>query len=327
MSLNDVVGQDKAIKILSAMIKGGRVATSFLFSGIGGIGKRYTALEFAKAVNCRTEASVAMGVSCDICNSCRKINSLIHPDLKIISPYDVQIKDDKKVPLITIDEIRPINEFLSYTPSEGRKKVVIIDDADKMNPSAGNALLKTLEEPPSNSIIILITPNESTLLKTIVSRCIKITFVPLSNKAMKTVLNKNGEELNTAQIKLCRGSVEGVSGGEIFIKRDEAFKTLQDLAKGTALEKWKEREDMEEWFATIIPILRDMVILKINGADDYLINSDIKDDITRLIHKTDIKKVVECFDVVYGMSRKLYLYPNKLIVQNYMSNVLRNVLI
>ncbi|MBF0540825.1 MAG: DNA polymerase III subunit delta' [Nitrospirae bacterium] len=317
MSLNDVIGQDRAVKILSSMIKREKIAASFLFSGISGIGKRLTALEFAKAVNCKTPASVKMGTSCDICSSCRKINSKIHPDIQIVTPDEG---------IIRIEQIRPINEFLSFTPSEGKKKVVIIDEADKMNPQASNAALKTLEEPPSNSIIILVTSRESNLLDTIVSRCIKLTFVPLPNKAIKSILNKNNQTLNPAQISLCRGSVEGVEGGDKELKRNKGVTSIQDIIKGGGIEKWKEREDMEEWFLTIIPILRDMVISKIKGTDEYLINSDIKDEIKVLTQKTDIGNMVKCFDCVYGVSAKLHLYPNKLVVQNYMNNVIRDML-
>jgi DNA polymerase-3 subunit delta' len=312
MSLSDVIGQDKAVLILSSMIKRDKIATSFLFSGISGIGKKFTAMQFAKSLNCKTDASVKMGISCDICSSCRKITSLSHPDIQIVTPDEG---------IIRIEQIRPIIEFLSFTPSEGKKKVVIIDDADKMNPAASNAALKTLEEPPSNSIIILITSRQSNLLDTIISRCIKLTFVPLTNKAVKTILNINGQALNSAQISLCRGSVEG---GDRESKRDKAITSLQDIIKGGGIEKWKEREDMEEWFLSIIPILRDMVISKV--TDGYLINSDIKDEIKSLTQKTDIENMVKCFDIVYGIYKMLHLYPNRLVVQNYMNNVIRNML-
>lgn len=324
MSLNEVIGQGRAVKILSSMIKRDRIAASFLFSGISGIGKRFTAMQFSKTINCKNEASVKMGMSCDICNSCRKINFLTHPDIKIISPFNSS--DDKKLPVITIDEIRTINEFLSYTPSEGRKKVVIIDDADSMTTQAGNALLKTLEEPSSNSIIILISSSEANLLDTIISRCIKISFVPLSTSALKTILDKTGEDLSSDQVRIYRGSLEGFEGRERELNRDKGIETLQDIIKGKGFEKWKEREDMEEWFENIIPILRDMVVSKIDGSDDFLINIDIKDEIKRLTKKTNLENMVKCFDKVYETSRKMYLNPNKAIIQNYMNSVIKDML-
>ncbi|MDH4233479.1 MAG: DNA polymerase III subunit, partial [Nitrospirota bacterium] len=189
MSLADIIGQEKAVGMLTGILERQRLAGSYIFSGEPGTGKKLTALNFAKALNClnyRNALSVMRdGISkknpalstdidknspipplekggrfdaCDKCESCLKIEAGSHPDLKLISPEDRLIK---------IDEIRLIDEALSFRPFEGRKKVVIVDDADTMNIAAANAFLKTLEEPPEDSVILLISSRPDRLPATI----------------------------------------------------------------------------------------------------------------------------------------------------------------
>ena len=170
MALREIIGQDRAVKILLRSIQRARIPSSYLFAGEAGIGKKFTAINFAKAVNCLTPPSPPLtkggdgGVfdACDECYSCRKINAGVHPDFLIISPDAGQIR---------IEEIRAINDILSYKAFEGRMKVIIVDEAETMNPYAANAFLKNLEQPPEDSLIILISSNPDRMLDTIKSRC------------------------------------------------------------------------------------------------------------------------------------------------------------
>ncbi|MDH5201820.1 MAG: AAA family ATPase, partial [Nitrospirota bacterium] len=160
MSLRDVIGQDRAVTILLRTIERGRIPSSYLFAGEPGIGKKFTAINLAKALNCQSTGHRAQGIelnnnklltqidACNECVSCKKIDAGVHPDFLLISSKSGQIR---------IEEIRAIDDALSFKPFEGRKKVVIIDEADTMNPYAANAFLKTLEEPPEDSLIILIS--------------------------------------------------------------------------------------------------------------------------------------------------------------------------
>src|SRR4030043_810694 len=175
MALREIIGQDRAVKILLRSIQRARIPSSYLFAGEAGIGKKFTAINFAKAVNCLTPPPPPLakggdgGVfdACDECYSCRKINAGVHPDFLIISPDAGQIR---------IEEIRAINDILSYKAFEGRMKVIIVDEAETMNPYAANAFLKNLEQPPEDSLIILISSNPDRMLDTIKSRCSRVDF-------------------------------------------------------------------------------------------------------------------------------------------------------
>ena len=164
MSFKQIVSQQNAIKLLKGTLERNRVPGAFLFIGEPFIGKTTTALEYAKALNCY---KINDYESCDNCISCKKIEKGIHPDFKKISV-------DKD--FITIENIRDIEEFLSLQTLEGKYKVVILKNAEKLNKSAANAFLKTLEEPPPNSILILTCENVDALPEPLVSRTFKVYF-------------------------------------------------------------------------------------------------------------------------------------------------------
>ena len=156
--LRDVIGHDRIVQILRRQIAEGRVGNAYLFVGPPDVGKGFVALNFAKALNCLQGGDD----SCDICISCRKIDDGLHPDVQVISPSGSWLK---------IDQIRAMRRRAALKPLEGRFKVFIIREADRMTDEAANSLLKTLEEPPTDTVIILITTNLSAILPTITSRC------------------------------------------------------------------------------------------------------------------------------------------------------------
>ncbi len=199
MALQDVVGQEKAVNILLRTIQRGRIPSSYLFVGESGIGKKFTAVNLAKTLNCQNIEQRAKNKEnihsltvphqrgeqvweidcCDECSSCKKIDSGVHPDFLLIAPHGGQIR---------IEEIRAIDGMLSLKPFEGRWKIVIVDEANMMNPYAANAFLRTLEEPPKESLIILISSNHDQLPDTIRSRCSRLNFTPLSDEACRKVI-------------------------------------------------------------------------------------------------------------------------------------------
>ncbi|MDY6790393.1 MAG: DNA polymerase III subunit delta' [Thermodesulfobacteriota bacterium] len=185
------------MRILAAFLQKRSIPHALLFTGIDGVGKKDAATAFAMACNCigeKTEPSELIDPStaktnlpiavnpCGHCRSCRKIESGNHPDIIRIKPSGAFIK---------IDQIRGLCDILAMKPYEAKVRVVIISDAHAMNPSAGNALLKMLEEPPDRSILILTACQISDLLPTIVSRCQHIRFNPVSVKSIKTRLMEN----------------------------------------------------------------------------------------------------------------------------------------
>lgn len=193
-----LIDQENSIRILTAILQKRTIPHALLFTGIDGVGKRSAAMAFAMALNCVAhrhnsgrqsnaalltsglkENHASMVEPCGDCSSCRKIASNNHPDYIHIRPVG---------PIIRIGQIRELLQTLTMRPYEAEFRTVVISDAHRMNPEAGNALLKVLEEPPFHTTIILTATGNSDLLPTIVSRCQHIRFNPLSVTSLATVL-------------------------------------------------------------------------------------------------------------------------------------------
>jgi len=190
-----IIDQDRPIRILTTFLQNGTIPHALLFTGIEGVGKESAAIAFAMACNCvednsgRGNTRTTKGHDtatrqvttnpCGNCKSCRKIEAANHPDIIRLKPSGTFIK---------IDQIRALCQTLAMKPYEASMRVVIISDAQAMNPAAGNALLKVLEEPPVGTILILLATHTSDLLPTIVSRCRPIRFKPISRKNLESVL-------------------------------------------------------------------------------------------------------------------------------------------
>jgi DNA polymerase-3 subunit delta' len=195
MPFSRIIGQDRIIAILRRSLAAERISHAYLFHGMDGCGLKETALALVEAVFCN-------GVEgCGDCSSCRKVAAERHPDLHIVSPDGAFIK---------IDQIRDLQRELSYRPFEARKKACIIEDAERMNPAAANAFLKTLEEPPGDALLILLTLHPDGLLPTILSRCQQLRFPPLATDAIAAHLRESGVEEEEARIAaaLAGGSLE-----------------------------------------------------------------------------------------------------------------------
>ncbi|MDO9576521.1 MAG: hypothetical protein Q7J16_01415 [Candidatus Cloacimonadales bacterium] len=199
----NILGQDKAISILTRAIENDKLANSYLFFGPDGVGKYTTALYFGMAINCLSRQEK---IPCGICPSCKKFLSFTHPDFlfvfaspkldisvdgeiksnKMLDEYNGYIENKMTTPWkeysfssgkgIRIESVRMLEHRINLTPNEGIFKIYIIEDADQMTTQASNAFLKTLEEPPADTIIILTTSKPNSLLPTIISRCQQIPF-------------------------------------------------------------------------------------------------------------------------------------------------------
>lgn len=203
-----LIGQPQAIELLQQAIAQNRIAPAYLFAGPSGIGKSLAAKAFA-------EELLAFNLTPEQQESVKKrFFAGNHPDLFWVSPtYQHQGKlltakeaeesglKRKAPPLIRIEQIREIGQFLSRPPLESARAVVILEEAQSMNEGAANALLKTLEE-PGKAMLILMAPSVDSLLPTLVSRCQRIPFYRLSTEAIETVLKKTGYEevLNYPQL-------------------------------------------------------------------------------------------------------------------------------
>ncbi len=185
MSLDEVKEQPQAIDALTRALKAGQVHHAWLFQGPDGVGKELTALGLAQAMTC----PVKPNVGCGTCASCQKIAKRNHPDVTWVMPEEEFVSrglaarsDFAGTPSrdIRIEQIRKLQERLAFRALEAPYKLALIVTAHAMNPPAQNALLKTLEEPPKDTILVLISSATDKLLPTIRSRCAKASFGPLS---------------------------------------------------------------------------------------------------------------------------------------------------
>ena len=168
-----IIDQQRPVRILKSFLSKKTIPHALLFSGIEGVGKRQAALAFSMAANCATRPQDGAPAidPCGACRSCRKIASGSHPDIFHLKPSGQYIR---------IAQVRELTDSLALKPFEADLRVVTISESQKMNPSAGNALLKILEEPPQATIFILTAPEALDLMPTIVSRCQQIRFNPVS---------------------------------------------------------------------------------------------------------------------------------------------------
>ena len=172
-----IIGHQNIISQLKNAVKAERVAGAYLFTGAQGVGKETVARYFANLILC--EGTDDALKPCGECRACRKIRNGNHPDLHIIRPDGAQIK---------IDQIRAMQQQIFFQPLEGPRKIYILTNTERLNDAAANAILKTLEEPPAASTLILLTENIETIILTIRSRCQILTLYPMHTKQLATEL-------------------------------------------------------------------------------------------------------------------------------------------
>jgi DNA polymerase-3 subunit delta' len=202
----DIKGQADAVSFLEASLKNGRIANAYIFCGPRGVGKFLAAVNFAKAI-----------VGTDMER---------HPDIFILKP-------EKEGANIKIDAVRELIKDIYLKPFQAQKKVCIIDEAQQMKHEAANALLKTLEEPPANSVLILVTDDLNALFSTIVSRSQVVRFYPLKSREIKDILiNEHGLDGTKAHV-LSRLS-GGRLGEAVKYKDDDMFQRRNSIIDGVS---------------------------------------------------------------------------------------------
>ena len=317
MSLSDVIGHEKPVSRLRKAIEAGRVASAYLFAGERGIGKKYTALNLAKALNCKKSKDGCSEADTYACPSCKKMQAGTHPDLFLIAPEKGVIK---------VEVIRGVEDSLSLRSFEGGYKVVIIDEAETMRDAAANAFLKTLEEPPPGSVIILVTSSPDGLLETIRSRCVKIGFRPLSSAECAEVIGRQGGagEIDAA-VRLSMGRPGLALEEDLMSERERFMESLGEITSG-GRPAWKEREDIERWLDLCLCLLRDMAVLKVTGRPAHLVHSDRVEAIARMCEGRDLKVIMKCYGKLLKVRESLRFNLNKNITWNYVGSVLKGTL-
>ena len=205
MKLEDFVGNQLIVQLM----KNGHLPPACLFAGLDGIGKKTLALGLAALTNCKDSSLQDL---CGKCSSCLKAASGQHPDIRLIEPQKGSLK---------IEIMREFNREVQYRPFEGRLRFFIIDQAETMTEEAANSILKTIEEPPDSSRIILVSAFPHQLLATIRSRCQVFRFFPLSQREIQDYLKSNGSAEN---LELTAAFSEGSIGRAQKLDLEETLK-------------------------------------------------------------------------------------------------------
>lgn len=312
MSFADIKGQVSPIGIIKEYIKQPSASRSYLFSGPDGTGKRLLAKTLSKALNCQAQTID----SCDRCPSCLKIEQNQHPDVHLI--------DDRDSNSIKIEDIRTLQKNINLRPYEGRKKVFIIDNAHNLTSEAANALLKILEEPPKDSLLILVSSKITLLFKTIVSRCQILKFYPMERIVLEALL-KNDYGLDDSLAHFLSFFSEGRLGFALKLKDTDIFKEKNRIIDEFCIKKKSGLNNFavidKQEFRDILNILaawfRDIYLLKSGLPCRQLINLDRKQDLVRAVELYSFLRLDEALNCLSDSLLRLRQNINvKLLLSN-----------
>lgn len=312
MPFGEILGQDRAVSCLRRAWVGGRLSQAYCFTGPVGVGKRVAALALAQAVNCLAPMGVAAASAaadaCGRCASCRKIAAGSHPDVAEVRP------EGKTA--ITIDQVREVVARASLRAYEGRTKVWILDPADGMQEPAANAILKTLEEPPGESLLILVTATPSALLATIRSRCLEVRFDPLGEGCLQEILTRHGRtpEAAAAAAALAGGSAARALALDVAEARASRDRLLQQVwgaleslpaALDCAEALAKDREALAQALEVLAGISRDVAVIKVGGAEAPLIHHDRRAELAALAGRHATGTILKIYEAQVDAQRVL----------------------
>lgn len=328
---DQLTGNDRIKTLLKRMLESQRVPGALLFTGEEGVGKKLFALEIAKAFNCRTPRGVE---GCGSCPACVRISKFNYPQSSESDDWKTIIWTDhpdvgmvvapKRV--LQVEQMRLIEREANYRPYEGKARVFIIEDADKLNDASANALLKVLEEPPHTSHLILITSRPAMLLPTIRSRCQIIRFSPLSAKEIETHLVKN--KVASAKDAEVRSRVAGGSLGravesdfeDYAEQREEMLAVLQALAFDDRIQLLRSaeefndarrRDDYEMRLDILEALIRDAWMLLFEAAPGGLVNADLLPQLKKISERIDSKRAASWISQIEEMREQLIVNINR----------------
>lgn len=305
MGFDEITGHGRAVRMLQGTIRKRRVPSALLFSGASGIGKFMTARAYIQALSC---GSAQDADACGSCATCRRILNATHPDVLIIRQDSGEIE---------VETIRSIEGFLSLKPWEIPVKAVLVDGAEAMNISAANAFLKTLEEPPAGSVIILVTPNPESLPDTIRSRCFHVKFSPLSAGQCREILAAvRPDALTGEDFGIAMGRPGLIVAGNPSGDARRCLDLAEAMIRNDAKAAWEDREAMEAWFEQAPLLFRDLAVARTGGGSPLLPR--------HALHADSVDKILEAWQNVQSVKARAALNLNKSITWNYISELMRS---
>jgi DNA polymerase III subunit delta' len=329
---DQLTGNDRVKQLLRRMLGSGRVPGALLFSGEEGVGKKLFAVEIAKALNCRTPHGVE---ACGKCPACLRMSRFNFPQSEDSEDWKKIIWTDygdvgmvvapKRV--LLVEQMRHIEAEANFRPFEGKARVFIVDDADKLNEPSANALLKTLEEPPTTSHIILITSRPAMLLPTIRSRCQAIRFSPLTTAEIEQHLLKN--KLATAaeaglRARAGNGSIGRALAGDLESfkeRRDAMLQVLTALAitgdhsrllrLAEEMNEARHKDEYEFGLELLETLIRDALMLSLGVDSARVINADVLPQLQKISEKIDSRSATSWITRIEELREQLIVNVNR----------------
>jgi DNA polymerase-3 subunit delta' len=249
MALETIEGQPRAVALLGRALETGRVAHAYAFVGPAGSGRTTTALAFAQALLCEG------GTACGRCRGCRLAGERKHPDFHVIVPTPPE-SNPKGARAIRIGAVRELQHEAALRPVTARHKIFVLDDADRMTGESPQAILKTLEEPPAQTLLILILARARAMPATVISRCQLVRFVPRED-AQAAVRSEAVELIAEVRDK----------GVEALFRRSQAFD--------------RDRERAERMVDALWLLARDLLVARAGGPPGLLVHADRGEAIAR----------------------------------------------
>ncbi|WP_058487030.1 DNA polymerase III subunit [Defluviitalea phaphyphila] len=323
-TFEEIIGHKEIIENLKRRIKYKKVSHSYIFDGIEGIGKKTIAKTYAKTLQC-----LKGGVTpCNECSSCRAFDSGNHPDVFFIDT-------DKKS--LGVDDIRnSIQKDIETKPYKYKYKIYIIEKADKMTIQAQNALLKTIEEPPSYGIIILLSNNFKQFLPTIISRCSILKLNPLKPKEIKKYFNNIDKNIDLyiafsgGSIGIVKNMLESNKFLDIREKMIEWIYKIQEDDLINLFEIQKEMEIYKEDIDIVLDLMyiwyRDILFIKEIGNNEYIINKDKINELLNMSMNLSYNKISKSLEAI--ANTKIYLKQNanfRLALEIMLLNIKENI--
>jgi DNA polymerase-3 subunit delta' len=333
MPLEQVVGHRRLVTLLSRAIARATLPPALIFAGPAGVGKKRTALALAEAINCASPKS-GDGLerdACGTCPSCRRIARGVHPDVILVEPGDSGS--------IKIDPIRDVIKEAGRRPFEGRRRVVIINEADALVEQAQHALLKTLEEPPPSTVFLLVSSLPDALLTTVRSRCPRLRFGPLAPGEVAAALVRD-HGYSEAEARAAAADADGSVGralsaesADLVDARETATRVLQQAARatdavarvGTAQDlspkkgsPMSERDQLAVCLRSMASVLRDLGLMASRADDSVLANTDIRAELDLLSRSYDANRSVRAYTAVDEALAALERNANAKVVANWL---------
>ncbi len=297
--MTEILGNDSLLASLRQIARLGQVSHSYILNGSEGTGKRLIADWFARLLQCTgTEKP------CGRCLSCLQAASGSHPDIIHVG--------HEKPNLISVDDIRiGINQTMQVRPYSGQYKIYIVDEAEKMNVQAQNALLKTIEEPPEYGVILLLTTNAASFLPTILSRCVRLDVRPLPDeKVAELLISRSVPEADARRIARLSG---GSCGRAFSMSESESFRGMSELVFGVLRqldhlrikdihaflnEMGKYKEETESALALMELWFRDVLVLTARQDVKYLQFREERESMTEIAAHIKPDGILKIFDAI-----------------------------